>query len=751
MKNILILFNFGNIKDSIATLGRRTAILMFCLCISAIYVQANSGNNIQSIKKLTERIVPEWKNNFVFEYEAVNSDLDFFEIETKGEKIKISGNNNTALAAGLNYYLKYCCETSVSWYNVPVELPSVMPKVPNKIRKDANFEYRFFLNYCTFGYTMPWWKWSDWERLIDWMALNGVNMPLAITGQEAIWYNVWKKIGLSDKQIREYFTGPAFLPWHRMSNIDRWEGPLPQSWLKNQLALQKKIVKRERELGMTPVLPAFAGHVPLDLKELYPDAKITTLGQWGGFDEEYQAHFLDPFDPLFAKIQQLFLEEQTKQYGTDHIYGIDPFNEVTPPSWEPAYLADVSKTIYKTLTDVDKDAIWLQMGWLFYHNRKGWTKERIESYLNAVPKNKMIILDYYAERTEVWKLTDNFFGQPYIWNYLGSFGGNTMLMGNIEESNKRINEVIKGESGNLKGIGSTLESLSLTNPIMYEFIFDKNWYGSALDTREWVGKYAASRHGTKSSNSQKAWEILHEKVYAFPPRLGQGSVVHIRPNFEGKTNWVSPRIDYDNKDLLKAWEYLLKDKSSRSSYKFDVVNIGRQVLENHFSDIFKDFVNAYKNKDIAGLQKDSIRMMHLINDIDDLLNTQRSFLLGKWLGDAESITSIKEEKPYYYRNAKMLITTWNGPGQHLNDYANRSYAGLVKDFYGGRWELFLESVISSVREQREFSQKEYNDKIIQWEWDWVHEYKYYPPATSGSSIEKSQELYLKYARQIQSQ
>src|SRR5664280_2674831 len=70
-------------------------------------------------------------------------------------------------------------------------------------------------------------------------ALNGINMPLAITGQEAIWYKVWKKFGLTDLQIRSYFTGPAFLPWHRMSNIDHWDGPLPQSWLNNQFDLQK--------------------------------------------------------------------------------------------------------------------------------------------------------------------------------------------------------------------------------------------------------------------------------------------------------------------------------------------------------------------------------------------------------------------------------------------------------------------------------------------------------------------------------
>ena len=47
-----------------------------------------------------------------------------------------------------------------------------------------------------------------------------------------------------------------------MGNIDGWGGPLPQTWINNQLVLQKKILARMRSLGMIPVLPGFAGHVP---------------------------------------------------------------------------------------------------------------------------------------------------------------------------------------------------------------------------------------------------------------------------------------------------------------------------------------------------------------------------------------------------------------------------------------------------------------------------------------------------------
>lgn len=212
-------------------------------------------------------------------------------------------------------------------------MPDVLPEIPQPVYIRSKCDNRFFLNYCTFGYTMPYWKWQDWERLIDWMALNGVTMPLAITGQESIWYKVWTDMGLSDEQVRSYFTGPAHLPWHRMSNVDYWQSPLPQSWLKDQEELQKRILEREREFDMTPVLPAFAGHVPAELKTIYPNAKIYQMSQWGGFDEKYRSHFIDPMDSLYSIIQRRFLEEQTKVYGTDHIYGIDPFNEVDSPDW----------------------------------------------------------------------------------------------------------------------------------------------------------------------------------------------------------------------------------------------------------------------------------------------------------------------------------------------------------------------------------------------------------------------------------
>ena len=464
---------------------------------------SSKDRDVLAVEQLIHRLIPQYADRFVFEI-VPEEDRDYYLLESKDGKIHISGNNANSMAAGLNYYLKYYCLTTVSWYaDIPVEMPDVLPMVEKPVVVEAKVDNRFFLNYCTYGYSMPFWKWKDWERFIDWMALNGVNMPLAITGQEMVWYKVWKKIGLTDEEIRSYFTGPVYLPWHRMANIDGWNGPLPMQWLESQAELQKKILARERELNMTPVLPAFAGHVPAALKRIHPDANIQYLGKWAGFSVSYRCHFLNPEEPLFAEIQKSFLEEQEKMFGTDHIYGVDPFNEVDPPSWEPEYLAQVSSDMYKSLAAADPDAVWLQMTWMFYHDQKKWTQPRIRSFLEAVPDDKLILLDYYCDSTEIWRNTEMYYGKPYMWCYLGNFGGNSMMVGNLDDVDVKIEKLFVEGGENVYGLGATLEGFDV-NPFMYEFVFDQAW-DYPVTTDQWITNWSMCRGGNQDANMIKAW------------------------------------------------------------------------------------------------------------------------------------------------------------------------------------------------------------------------------------------------------
>lgn len=726
--------------------------IFLLVCLWTVVLPAAANKNEKAAADLAKRIIPRVAGKIRFEQLPGKETRDRFELESIGGQLVIRGNSANSMSVGLNHYLKYYCKSSVSWYLYdPVELPEILPAVAGKVEVTARMDKRFFLNYCTFGYTMPWWQWEDWERLIDWMALNGINMPLAITGQEAIWHKVWCSLGLTDQEVRTYFTGPVYLPWHRMTNIDYWLGNLPDSWLDHQVALQKKIVERERTLNMTPVLPAFAGHVPLALKRVYPEAKITKMSSWGGFQEAYHSQFLDPLDPLFAKIQKAFLKEQERMYGIDHIYGADPFNEIESPSWEPEYLATVSRTIYETMKASDPEASWLQMTWLFYFNRNHWTNPRINAFVNAVPKDKMVLLDYFAENTEVWKQTESYFGQPYLWCYLGNFGGNTMLAGNIKETGRRIENAYARGGKNFWGIGSTLEEFGV-NPLMYEYVFDKAWDYQLTD-EAWMEAWADRRAGENNQAVRQAWLAMMDSIYISTAALGQGTLTNTRPCLEKYGTWTTrPEIKYSNKQLFEIWEKLLDSSNSpRASYMYDAVNIGRQVLSNHFMQVRDRFTQAYKQKDKQALLEEGMDMLMILDDLDCLLSSHGSLLFGKWIQDASKFGINIQEEAYYRKNARCLLTTWGEKGSSLNDYANRSWAGLTKGYYSPRWEQFIRDVYAAVEQGKEFDPKAFHAKIVEWEQDFVdNDFRSADiPRTDGLKI--ARELKDKYKKDILAQ
>lgn len=724
----------------------KLCMLLFFMAVTTVQAEKNE----KAAKALTERLIPTVVDHFIFQKIDSDNGKDVFEIESVDGKIHIRGNSANSMATGLNHYLKYCCKTTVSWYaDDPVELPATLPTVPEKIRIKARMDKRFFLNYCTFGYTMPWWQWRDWERFIDWMALNGINMPLAITGQEAIWLHVWKKLGLDEKDIKNYFTGPAHLAWHRMTNFDYFQGPLPDSYLEHQEKLQRAIVTRERELNMKPVLPAFAGHVPEALKKVYPEAKINRMSSWGGFQDKYRSFFLDPLDPLFPVIQKAFLKEQTRLYGTDHIYGADPFNEIQSPSWEPDYLATVSRTIYQTITQVDPDASWLQMTWLFYFDRQHWTGPRIDAFVNGVPKNKMILLDYYAENTEIWKRTESYYGQPYLWCYLGNFGGNTMMTGNLRETGKRIENVYRNGETNFWGIGSTLESFDV-NPFMYEYVFEKAWEKN-IDDDQWITALADRRFGQSDPQIRNAWNELLNKVYIENAFLGQGPLTNARPTLKGSGTWtVNPHTAYKNQDLFRIWELLLqgRDKSTRDTYVFDVVNTGRQVISNYFLQVRDHFTNAYERKDSKELLERGMEMTEILSDLDLLLSCHKTFSFGRWIRAAEAFGTTETEKEYYKKNARTLLTTWGEKGQSLNDYANRSWSGLTRSYYAPRWQVFVQDVYQAVKTNKEFDEHAFREKMYELEADWMEHDFISSDVPREDGIETAYRLMNKYKDRI---
>jgi len=178
-------------------------ILSCLLCLSSLALGETADVN-----QLCHRLLGERASDFSFEKKSTTNGQDVFSITAKGGNVKISANSELTLASGLHWYLKHVAHCQVSWNGDQLNLPATLPDA--KITRTSPYKHGFYFNYCTFSYSMVWWDWARWEREIDYMALCGIDMPLAITGSEALWLNFLKRFGYSDTQAKAFICGPAY-------------------------------------------------------------------------------------------------------------------------------------------------------------------------------------------------------------------------------------------------------------------------------------------------------------------------------------------------------------------------------------------------------------------------------------------------------------------------------------------------------------------------------------------------------------
>ncbi|THG98535.1 hypothetical protein EW026_g3666 [Hermanssonia centrifuga] len=399
------------------------------------------------------------------------------------------------------------------------ELPSPLPSVGAPLTGSSIVPYRYHFNTVTFGYTTAFWTFDKWSLLLDWLALRGVNLPLAWVGYEAILIETFREVGLTDADIGSFLSGPAFQPWNRFGNIQgAWGGELPMQWVNDQFALQKQIVARMVELGMTPILPSFTGFVPRAMTTLFPNASIVNGSQWSGFPSSLtNVTFLEPFDPLFPQIQKSFIAKQQAAYGNvSHFYTLDQYNENDPFSGNTSYLASITSNTFASLREADPEAIWVMQGWLFFNSLAFWTDERVEAFLGGVPEDdSMLILDLYSEAQPQWNRTNSYFGKSWVWCELHDFGGNMGMEGNLPAITTGPIASLNWPGSSMKGIGLSMEGQELGNEIVYDIVLDQAWSSSALNISGYVEKWVSRRYPAKSlpPAAQKAWSILSTTVY----------------------------------------------------------------------------------------------------------------------------------------------------------------------------------------------------------------------------------------------
>jgi alpha-N-acetylglucosaminidase len=573
------------------------------------------------------------------------------------------------------------------------------------------------------------------------MALRGINLPLAWVGVEKILVEVLSEVGFTDEDILDFLSGPAFQAWNRFGNIQSsWGGPIPFSWIDDQFELQKKIVRRMVELGMTPVLPCFAGFVPRAITRLFPEANVVNGSKWDVFPPQLTNDtFLEPLDPLFGQLQKSFISKQMAAYGNiSSIYTLDQYNENTPYSGDLDYLRNVTANTWKSLKAANPAAIWLMQGWLFYSGSAFWTSERIEAYLSGVEKNEdMLILDLYSESQPQWQRTQGYFGKPWIWCQLHDYGGSMGLYGQI--MNVTINPIeALANSSNLVGFGLTPEGQE-GNEIMYDLLLDQAWSEEPIDTETYFKNWVSSRYFSGSGQKQvpqelySAWDILRTTVYnntnLTAAEAVTRSIIEYPPSISGLVEetvfFVATTVNYNPSAVVNAWNLFRKAGVSQPSlytnptYQYDIVDVTRQLLSNAFIPLYEKLISAWENKQTSTVKTTSTALFSLLKTLDTVLSTNPHFSLSTWLEAAEKSASTQNNtiKEYFLYNARNQITLW-GPTGEIDSYASKSWGGLVETFYLPRWSIFVDYL-------NEASPQQYNatvlgERLLEFElgWQW---------------------------------
>nr|CAD7426836.1 unnamed protein product [Timema monikensis] len=501
------------------------------------------------------------------------------------DQVAITGTSGVAAAWGFHHYLKYHCLCHVSWEADQLNLPAALPAA--NITVTSADRFRYYQNVCTSSYSFTWWNWTRWEREIDWMALNGINLALATVGQEAIWERVYLQLNLTSDDINNHFTGPAFLAWGRMGNIRGWAGPLSPSWHNHTLILQRRILARMRELGIVPILPAFAGHVPRAFQNPY---------------------LIEPTEPLFRHVGNLFMEQVIAEFGTDHVYNCDTFNEMVPRSGELDYLSAVGHATFQAMIDIDPTAIWVKQSWEFLHS-PFWTIKRVKSFLTSVPIGRMLVLDLQSEQYEQYTTYSSYFGQPFIWCMLHNFGGTLGLFGSMNIINQKVFVARALTNGTMVGTGLTPEGIN-QNYVIYDLMTEMSWRTEPTNLTQWVSAYATRRYGEERDDSNQAWDLLKA--------------------------W------FNVSDVVSAWYHLLAASphlESVPTFQHDLVDVTRQVLQNLGTSLYVIIVDAYRSKNISSFQNNAALMLDLLADLDNVLSSNRAFLLGTWLEAAKALAT----------------------------------------------------------------------------------------------------------------
>ncbi|MDL4816311.1 alpha-N-acetylglucosaminidase TIM-barrel domain-containing protein [Actinomadura opuntiae] len=626
---------------------------------------------------------------------------DRFRISASGGRLVIAGTSPAVQLTGFGWYLRKVAHADYAIGGSQLDLPARLPLPSAPIEEKASVAHRFALNDTNEGYAGAYLSWDEWQRRIDALALHGVNEVLVYEGQEAVYQRAFQQFGYSAEDMRRWIPQPAHQAWWLLQNMCCTGSPISQRLIDRRTALARRIVDRLRELGITPVLPGYYGTVPTDFETRNPGANTVPQGTWNGLE---RPDWLDPTGPQFGKVAAAFYKAQTELYGTSTMYKMDLLHEGGRAGSVP--VGPASKAVQDALEAAHPGAIW---------NILGWQSNPRKETLEAVDRSRMFIVDGITEQPSVTDREKDFLGTQYAFGTIWNFGGHQNFGAGLTVWNEKFHAMRTKPGSALNGIALMPEAID-NNPAALAFFTDMPWEDGPVDMDAWFAGYAASRYGAADPHAVAAWKIIGRTAYAWPAGKDTRHVTALFDDQPSLTDTGTP-LQYDPAEFEQALRELLQvDPRLRQSdaYRYDLVDVARQVLANRSRTLLPKIRTAYQDGDRTAFERLTDRWTAEIGLMDDVLGTDPNFLLGAWQREAARQAGNRTEAAALDYDLKSLVTLWQTESPGLQDYARREYNGLVGGYYGKRWTMFFDELKRAMRTGAEPKQIDWRAVAESW-------------------------------------
>jgi alpha-N-acetylglucosaminidase len=557
---------------------------------------------------------------------------------------------------------------------------------PQKVAESSRFKERHGVapNTCGGWYSIgQLYDIEDWKRQIDWMVKHRLNYSAISNDGEGI---------LIKQRTSQRLRGQEPL-YDVAKELPNKEAP----YYARQVELHIQVVNYMRELGMLPIIWVEQGmDFKAELTVNHPDT--------GGADSVHNFYLSNP---AYKKWIKLFIEEYTKEFGTDHYYGGvgEPYSEAQFPDGEvyDDMLAAAARCPVSGVKAADPEGIASITGWPFLY--WGNNKARMQGYMANIGSDDFRVWDMGWAGTE----TGNYYwGRPWVVGSVLFFGGDYTFFGDYAGHQKYVQNLLADpRSESCVGILYNSELIDY-NPQVWEFVGRSSW-NADVDVEAYQKHYARIRYGSDICDvMEKVVRGIYESCYQSDEWLVRWPVYSLHQRLDPRER----RGDNPAGALKqivgveKAMEMMLSvadhEVAKRNAlFGRDLVDLARQEITILFGQGMVQMSKAYDAGDAQAIRAVGEDLLWLLKRQETLASSRPEYRIEWW---ADHFA----QKPQEHDSIAAAMRNYCFTHVDLGplDYPRKDMYELIKYYYYPRFEWYVNELASCVEEKREYPEVE---------------------------------------------